>query len=322
MFFDIHGDIWTDVAVKRGKGLSNVIKDYHLDRFKAGNMVGGIFINWVDPPYDSDPEKRIMDIIRHMFVEIHENQDILRIMDTADDFQKAIDEGKLAVLLGLEGLSGIGDKPDWIYTLHRLGFRHMSLTWNEENPLATGVSGNPDRGLTDLGKKAVKIINDMGIILDVSHTNDKTFWDITKVTDKPFIASHSNSRSLCDIKRNLTDDQIKHIGQTNGLIGINAYSGFVHKDKDKRDVDHLINHIEHMGNLIGLDKIAFGFDFFEYIEEDSAGSFIDEPYRGTIGLEDISKTDNLVNRLKDRGFSQEDIDGLAYKNFLNLMKRI
>lgn len=322
MIFDIHGDIWTDVAVKREKGLENIIKDYHLDRFKKGNMVGGIFVNWVDPPHDKNPKERLLEIIKHMFVEISGNQDILKIIYNRSDFYKAIEEEKLAILLGLEGLAGIGEDIELIYTLYHLGFRHMSLTWNDENSLATGAAGSRDRGLTKLGKNAVKIINEMGIILDVSHANDRTFWDIASTSTKPFIASHSNSRALCNVPRNLTDEQIKLIGEKDGLVGINAFNEFIHKDKDKRTVDYLVNHIEHIADLIGIDKIAFGFDFFEYIEGDTSNTFIDDPYIGTKGIEDISKSNNLVEKLKSRGFTTDDIEKLSYKNFLGLMDRV
>lgn len=319
MIFDIHGDIWTDVTVKRQAGLKNIIKDYHLDRFKKGNMVGGIFIHWIDPPHDKRPKERMLEIIKSMSVEIWENQDILKVIYDKDDFYQAVEDNKLAVLLGLEGLSGIGQDVQWIYTLYQLGFRHMSLTWNETNPLATGARGDENRGLTSLGKEAVKIIEDLGIILDVSHANDKTFWDIASVATKPFIASHSNARALCDVPRNLTDEQIKTIGKSGGLVGINAFNEFIHKDKDKRTVDYLINHIEHIGDLIGIDRIALGFDFFEYISSDTSDSFTDDIYIGTEGIEDISKTNNLVRKLKERGFTEEDIEKISYKNFINLL---
>lgn len=318
MLLDIHGDIWTDVTVKRSMGIKNVIRDYHLERFKKGNMVGGIFVIWADPPHDKRPKERLDESIKAMSDEISENQDILKIIYSKDDFYKAIEENKLAVLLGLEGLSGIEDDIEKIYDLYKLGFRHAGLTWNEQNKLATGVKGDINRGLSPLGKDLVKIIEELGIILDVSHLNDKSFWDVYKITNKPFIASHSNARSLCNVPRNLTDDQIKAIGEKDGLIGINAYNEFVHLEPAKRTVDYLIKHMEHIINLIGLDKVALGFDFFEYLDEDAA-SFTGDTYDGLIGLEDISKANNFVTRLEQLGYSKEDIDKICYKNFLNFM---
>lgn len=322
MLFDIHGDIWTDVTVKRQMGLKNIIKDYHLERFRKGNMVGGIFVIWIDPPHDKRPKERLVESIKEMSTEIWENQDILKVIYSRKDFFKAVEEDKLAVLLGLEGLDAIGKDVESIYTLYQLGFRHSSLTWNEENALATGAQGDINRGLTAAGKDAIKIIEELGMVLDVSHANDKTFWDIYNTTTKPFIASHSNSRKLCNVPRNLSDDQIRAIGQKDGIIGINAFNEFIHLDHDKRNIDYLINHLEHIIDLIGIDHVALGFDFFEYIQSETSDSFIDEPYIGTKGIEDISKGNNLILKLKDRGFTEDDIEKIGYKNFLNLLDKV
>jgi membrane dipeptidase len=323
MLIDIHGDIWTDVTVKRSLGEKDIIKRYHLERFKRGNMAGGTFIVWVDPPHaEKRPKERFLEIIKYMCQEIWENQDILKVIYSSKDFYHAVDEGKLAVILGMEGLSPLGEDPEGIYTLYQLGFRQISLTWNEQNAFATGTRGDVNRGLTELGKRAIRIMEELGIILDVSHANDKTFWDIYEVATKPLIASHSNARALCPVPRNITDDQIKAIGESGGLVGINAFNEFIHVDRDKRNVDYLISHIEHIVDLIGIDHVAFGFDFFEYLEEDKSKSFIEDPYRGTPGIEDISQAPNLIRKLQDRGFSKEDIEKISYRNFLNLMDRV
>ncbi len=323
MLIDIHGDIWTDVAIKRSLGERDIIKRYHLERFRKGNMAGGTFIVWIDPPHaEKRPKERFLEIIKYMCQEIWENQDILKVIYSSKDFYHAVDEGKMAVVLGMEGLSPLGEDPEGIYTLYQLGFRQISLTWNEQNAFATGTRGDVNRGLTELGKRAIRIMEELGIILDVSHANDKTFWDIYDVATKPIIASHSNARALCPVPRNITDEQIKAIGESGGLVGINAFNEFIHVDRDKRNVDYLINHIEHIVDLIGIDHVAFGFDFFEYLEEDKSKSFIEDPYRGTPGIEDISQAPNLIRKLQDRGFSKEDIEKISYRNFLNLMDRV
>jgi membrane dipeptidase len=323
MLIDIHGDIWTDVAIKRSSGERDIIKRYHLEKFKRGNMAGGTFIVWIDPPHaENRPKERFFEIIKYMCQEIWENQDILKVIYSSKDFYHAVDEGKLAVILGMEGLSPLGEDPEGIYTLYQLGFRQISLTWNEQNAFATGTRGDVNRGLTELGKRAIRIMEELGIILDVSHANDKTFWDIYEVATKPIIASHSNARGLCPVPRNITDEQIKAIGESGGLVGINAFNEFIHVDRDKRNVDYLINHIEHIVDLIGIDHVAFGFDFFEYLEEDKSKSFIEDPYRGTPGIEDISQAPNLIRKLQGRGFSKEDIEKISYRNFLNLMDRV
>ncbi len=321
MLFDIHGDIWTDVTAKHDLGIKNVIRDYHLDRFKTGKMAGGIFVVWADPPHDKTPRNRLLQSIKAMSMEINENKDIFKIIYNSDDFNNCVNENKLAVLIGLEGLSAIQDDIEELYVLYQLGFRHVSLTWNEQNKLATGVKGDPNSGLTAMGIDAIKIIENLGMILDVSHLNDKSFWDLYKASQKPFIASHSNSRALCNTPRNLTDDQIKAIGERGGLIGINAFNEFIHEDTSKSNLDYLIKHMEHIIKLIGIDKVAVGFDFFEYLNED-AKSFTNEKYVGLTGLEDISKSNNLILKLKDLGYSKEDIDKISFKNFISYMDKV
>lgn len=322
MLIDIHGDIWADVTVKRSLGEKDIIKRYHLNRFKKGSMAGGVFIQWIDSLNDKNPKGSFLKSLKHMSQEIWENQDILSVIYNSRDFYNAVDNGKLAIILGIEGLSPLQNEVEGIYALYQMGFRQISLTWNEENKFATGVKGDVNRGLTELGKKAVKIMEDLGIILDVSHANDKTFWDIYKVANKPIIASHSNARSLCPVPRNLTDEQIKAIGESDGLVGVNAFNEFVHIDKDKRNVDYFIKHIEHIIELIGIDHVAFGFDFFEYLKEETSETFIEDSYKGTKGIENISKAPYLVERLRKRGFSKEDIAKISYKNYLNLMDRV
>lgn len=322
MLFDLHGDIWTDVTAKRRMGFKNIIKNYHLERFKEGSMVGGIFVIWTDFFQGENPKERFIENIKAMNIELLENREILKVIFSTGDFYQAVKENKLAILLGLEGLAAIGEDVETIYTLYQLGFRHASLTWNEQNALATGVKGDANRGITTLGKDAVKIIEELGMILDVSHANEKTFWDIFEIAEKPFIASHSNSRAICDVPRNLTDHQIKAIGEKDGLIGVNAFHEFVHMDNERKTLDYFINHIEHIASLIGIDHVALGFDFFEYIEDEVTNNFREGPNVGTLEIEDISKGNNLISKLRERGFSREDIERISYKNFLNLMDKV
>lgn len=322
MIFDCHGDIWTDVTVQRSKGKKDVIKKRHLNRFKKGNIIGGIFVLWIDPPYDETPEIRLKEMIGATATEIMENQDILNIILESKDFDKAIEEEKLAVLIGIEGLSGIGKDIDLINALYMFGVRHASLTWNEENLLATGVRGNPNRGVTKLGEKAIKLMEDLGIIIDVSHANDKSFWDIYNMTTKPFIASHSNCRLLCNVKRNLTDEQLRAISSRGGLVGLNSFNEFVHLDKNKQDLKHLVNHLDHMVEIMGIDHVCFGFDFFDYLESDTTNDFVEGNTIGTKGFDNVSKTQDLINEMIKRGYSKEDIEKVSYKNFYRIIKEI
>ena len=153
---------------------------------------------------------------------------------------------------------------------YEYGARHASLTWNEENKLATGVRGDSNRGLTQIGKKAVKKMQDKGMIVDVSHLNDKSFFDVIDITSSPIIASHSNSRALCNSMRNLTDEQLKAIRDVNGVIGFNSYKGFIDENKEKQNINRGIDHIKYIADKIGIDHIGIGFDYNEYFEDEDA----------------------------------------------------
>ena len=249
-------------------------------------------------------------------------KDSVLIVRSYENIEKALAENKFYILIGLEGLSSIGENLDLIDFFYDFGARHASLTWNEENALATGTRGNADRGLTELGKKAVKKINQKNMLMDVSHLNDKSFWDVVNVTDKPIIASHSNCRALCDVSRNLTDDQLSKIAETGGLVGINSFNEFVHKDKKKQTVEMLAKHVVHMAEVMGTDHIGIGMDYCDFLDDSAMSSFSSQETSYTLRLEDASKTYNVITELKKIGFSKDEIEKIAYKNFHRIIKEI
>jgi membrane dipeptidase len=322
MIFDAHGDIWTDVTVKRQSGMENVFKSCHLERYKKGGVDGGIFVIWLDPPNDKDPQKRAFEIIENMSLEITNNQDIFKIIRKYRDIQEAVDTNRFAVLIGSEGLSYIGENVDLLNALYMFGVRHATLTWNEQNDLATGVKGDPNRGLTKYGVEAVKRLEQLGMIVDVSHANEKSFWDICEATTRPIIASHSNCRALCSAPRNLTDAQLKAIAEKGGVVGLNAFSDFVSDTKEERDIEHLANHMDHMVEVMGIDHVGFGFDFDDYLAGDTMKFFAEEESANTIGFENITKVPKLIEILENRGYSKEDMEKIKSKNFLRIIKEI
>ncbi len=322
MIFDAHGDIWTDVTVKRQDGMEDVFKSYHLERYKKGGVNGGIFVIWLDPPNDKNPQKRAFEIIENMSVEITSNQDIFKVIRKYSDIKEAIDTNRFAVVIGSEGLSYIDENIDLLNVLYMLGLRHATLTWNEQNKLATGVKGDPNRGLTKYGVEAVKRLEQLGMIVDVSHANEKSFWDICEVATRPFIASHSNCRALCDSPRNLTDVQLKEIGKKGGVVGLNAFSDFVSDKKDERDIEHLANHLDHMIEVMGIDHVGFGFDFDDYLAGETMKFFAEDESASTIGFENIIKVPKLIEIMENRGYSKEDIEKIKYKNFLRIIQEI
>lgn len=228
------------------------------------------------------------------------------------------------MVTGIEGLSQIGEDIDQIdYFYHEVGARHAMLTWNELNALATGCPQDPTRGLTEAGKRAVRRMEDLGMVLDVSHLNDKSFWDLMSIATTPVIASHSNSRVVCPAKRNLTDDMIKEIAKTGGLVGMNSLREFVSEKREEQDVQHLADHVDYIANLVGVEHIGLGFDFDDYLGGEALSSFssnLDSP--SATGISNEAEAYNLIEELRKRGYSQKDLEAIAYGNFYRVFKQV
>lgn len=319
MILDIHADIFTDIFNKSIQGEKNIFKKYHLNKLKKGGINGGVFVFWTKPGSRYDNYESFKNMIEYNSYEIELAKEYLSIAKNYKEYIESLKNGKITAMMNLEGLSILEGNLNYINDIYNYGIRFSSLTWNEENEFACGAKASIDSGLKDKGKDYIKLAQELGIIIDISHASEKTFYDICKITKKPIIASHSNARQLCGVPRNLRDDQIKLIKETNGIIGINAYRDFIHSDKAKQDLEHLINHIDYTVELVGIDSVCFGFDFCDYIEDDLQDD-INERKNVTRNLEDASQANNILRELKNRGYKYEDIEKLSYINFLNFIK--
>ncbi|MBQ3422580.1 MAG: membrane dipeptidase [Romboutsia sp.] len=313
MILDIHADIFSDIFIKSLNKKENIFKNYHLNKFNDGGIKGGVFVFWKPPEvkkyYNYNGIKKMMEFAQK---EINKSKDFLAIALNYDEFVKGLSENKITAMMHLEGAKGLEDNIDNIKELYDFGIRTLSLTWNEENKFATGVLGNEKNGLKPMGKSLIKQCEELGIIIDVSHTNDNTFYDIYDYSTKPIIASHSNVREICNVKRNLKSEQIKLVKETNGIVGINSYANFIHEDIEKRDLHHLVNHIDCIVDLIGIDSVCFGFDYCDYL----GGSNLNT----TKNLENASKSQNIIYELSKRGYKKNDIEKISYKNFLRFIR--
>ena len=252
MYFDAHSDIWCDVTTRRLNGETNVFDRCHLERLRKGGVEGSIFVIWVDPPYDVDYVKRTEQIMAAIKAETAECRSF-RIVHSYDEMMKANADGKIYIFIGIEGMAAMGKDLTWIDRYYEFGCRHGILTWNEANDLGAGALSGKDYGLTDLGRETVRRMQEKGMLLDVSHLNDAGFWDVVKITQKPFIASHSNSRAMCGVLRNLTDDQLRAIRDINGVVGLNAFNIFIDDDPKNQTVERLAEHAQLVhGHLIPI----------------------------------------------------------------------
>lgn len=321
LVFNGHSDILSDVNRRRLNGEKKVFEKYHYENFLKSNVKAAILVIWTDPLNIHRTEDRTQEIIKSFKQDFKESSHIIRQVFSKEDLK--FDDPKINILVGMEGLDHIGTNISLIEKYYyEIGLRHASLTWNEENNLASGIS-TKNVGLKKAGKEAIKEIERLGIILDVSHLNSKSFWDVIDVVNKPIIASHSNCESICNVKRNLTDNQIKAIASTGGLIGVNAISYFVNKNSNKKNIDGLIEHIEHIVELVGINHVAFGFDFCDFLPPSYVGK--KDPDTNSTTIKKLSSESDiylLINRLTDLGFSKDDIEKISYKNYLNLIDKI
>ena len=322
MIFNGHSDILSDINIRRLNGEKNVFRNHYYEDFLKSGVTGVILVIWTDLEYLNNPKKRTMQIIQSMQDEFSEAADILNIVTEYQDLYKGNKDDKINVLIGMEGLAHIGSNISLIEKYYNdIGLRHVSLTWNEKNLLAAGVNG--EGGITNLGKKAIAKIEELGILLDISHLNEQSFWDVTTIASGPIIASHSNAKKLAKVKRNLDDEQLLAIAESGGLVGVNAIGEFVSDDKKKRNIDTLIDHIDHMKNLIGIEHIGFGFDFCDFLPKHTIG--LPDTTTEPIAIKNlVSEADipNLIDKMKCRGYSKEEIELIAYKNYYNLLKKV
>ena len=202
------------------------------------------------------------------------------------------------------------ERPEDLDRLASLGLRLGMLTWNEENRFAAGAAQDPARSLTDLGRRALRRMEDLGILTDVSHLNDGGFWEVLRLARGPVAASHSNCRRLCDVPRNLTDEQLRAIRDSGGVVGVNAYNNFVHQDPERQTAGTLALHAAHMAEVMGVEHVACGFDFCEFM-----GSPGNEAARG---LEDCGHAMAFLDCLERLGMSPAEREMVARGNLLRI----
>lgn len=310
MILDGHSDILYALNREKQYGIRNVFRQKYLPRFQQNGVEGGIFVLWGNPEISVPAAVQVQQQMQTMQQEMKESADVLMMLRNAEDMEEAVKLKKIYFLLGAEGLDGYQQDENCIDWLYEQGVRHAGLTWNMANSFAGGVYSST--GLTETGRKAVKKICSRKMLLDVSHLNDTSFRDVIKLADGPVIASHSNSRKLCDVPRNLTDEQIKAIAASGGVIGVNSHPPFVHKELNKQNLEHLANHLIHIAELVGTEYIGFGFDLNYWDDSDDA--------EGLEELKQYRQAVSFLHYLKQRGFNGKELQQIARENFLRMIQ--
>jgi membrane dipeptidase len=240
----------------------------------------------------------------------------LRICRSVDDIETCIDGGAVAAVLHIEGAEAIDAKFEVLEVLHAAGLRSLGPVWSRPNAFGHGVPfrcpSSPDTGpgLTGLGKDLIRACNRLKILIDLSHLNERGFWDVADISKSPLVATHSNAHAISPHSRNLTDRQLAAIGESKGLVGVNFAVSFLRPDggRDKNTpMDLIVQHVEHLLKHLGEDGVGFGSDF--------DGAQMPAELGNAGGLQ------KLVLALRKHGYSQNLIEKLCFRNWLRVLRR-
>ena len=226
-----------------------------------------------------------------------------------------LDGDGLGAVLHLEGAEPIGASLDELEVFVAAGMRSLGLVWSRPNAFATGVPfeapGSPDRGpgLTDLGRSLVRACNSLGVVVDVSHLNARGFWDVAALSEAPLVASHCGAHALSPSPRNLTDDQLRAIGESGGIVGINFHVGFLRADcAEDADtpVARIAEHAAHVAEVAGVAAVGLGSDFDGATMPSELG--------------DVAGLPRVLSALRDVGFSEDDVAAIAWGNWVRVLR--
>lgn len=340
--FDGHNDTLLKLEINAIKGEERDFFERsdqgHIDfvRARQAGFSGGLFAMFVPSNPDQDfsksfnpkdpsnfqavPQKQALDFTKRLLeraeqIEAASNGSVV-ICKSPKENREAIETGKLAISLHIEGAEAIDTEFHALEELYERGLRSIGLVWSRENAFGYGVPmsypASPDigPGLPEAGRELVRVCNKLGVLLDVSHLNEKGFWDLAGITDRPIVASHSNVHSICASSRNLTDKQLDAIKESGGLVGVNFHVAFLRPDgKFQKDtsLEVVADHTAYLVDRLGEDHVGLGSD-----------------YDGCIppaDLSDVTGLPRLFDVLRERGFSSDTLRKLAFENWLSMLEK-
>jgi membrane dipeptidase len=330
---DTHNDItspMTDEGFDLGARDKSGKTQTDIPRMKEGGLDAEFFAIYVAAKYakEGGSARRAMDMINDVYEQTRRHPESLEMAFTSGDIRRIHKNGKISALMGIEGGHAIEDSLSALRQFYKLGVRYMTLTHTNTNNWADSAGGinNPAEkrhgGLSDFGREVVREMNRLGMMVDISHVGDDTFWDVIETSQAPVIASHSSCRNLTNVSRNLTDDMLKALAKNRGVVMINFYSGFINteyakpgtpapaKAANKSTMDMLMQHFEHAIKVAGIDHVGIGSDF------DGVDGML------PAGMEDVSKLPVITYELLKRGYSDTDVKKVLGENFLRVMAEV
>lgn len=308
MLFDLHCDTILRIHGDQTEFSKN---DYHIDSQKMikADSLAQFFAMFVELSSTDDPYKTCNDMIDCFELEMAKNKHMIQATTSAEHILEHNKQDKVSAIITIEEGAVLQGSLDKLQHFYNRGVRSITLTWNYENEIGYPNCKEEFRsnGLKPFGLELVKKMNELGMLIDVSHLSDGGFWDCIKHSKKPIIASHSNARALCNHSRNLTDDMILALKDNGGVMGMNFCSAFLDGTSLSK-VRSIVDHIKYIYDLAGIDVIAIGTDF--------------DGINSTLEIEDISKMYLLTEALLESGFTGEEVDKIFYKNALRVYKTI
>ncbi len=342
--FDGHNDTLTQIREASGeeaRAFFTRSEHGHIDlpRAREGGLAGGFFAVFTPSPsyervirpmvtdegaevpggYRIDLPPRLdrrraltwtVSVMSDLFRIEAESDGDVQVVRTARDLRRCLERGTLAAVLHIEGAEAIDTRLEALDVLYRAGLRSIGLVWSRPNAFGHGVPfdfpRSPDTGpgLTPAGERLVRACNRLGVLVDVSHLNEKGFWDVARISEAPIVATHSGMHALCPSPRNLTDRQLDRIAESGGIVGVNFHVGFLRADGDPEastSLSEIVRHVRYAVDRIGVEHVGLGSDF--------DGAHMPDDLRDVAGLP------RLVDALLEAGLAEADVRRIAHENW-------
>ncbi len=326
MLYSTRTDFWREHTLHEGSNELGLPVNNQTDfvRLKKGNIKGVFAVTCavgVDSSKKSDdPASCIIPAPDHLRESLRhiskyhqlraESNGKIQFIERKSDLE-SIEKYDVSFVMAMEGADSITESLVELETYFNLGVRSIGLTWSYTNGLAGGCN-DTDTELTETGKKAIRRMNELGIILDLAHINEKSFYQALEVSTRPAIISHTASKVVYNHPRNVTDEQLKVVADTGGAIGIFGIPRMIGDHHNEQlTVEHIFNHIDHVVNVVGIDHVMLGPDF---------GTMLDSKL--IPGFEQVTDIENLLNIMREKGYRAEDMEKIAHKNIERVLREV